>query len=223
MAYMIVIVRASQEYEGSAWAAYDAAYRRQAAAQGKTGWSQINPSLYAICFTGKAKMSERCDRCLSASHRTGDCSLASEDDPDVSKRLKAIESAVLAITWPSPMGKQRKPRERSTDTCRNWNRNRCSFPGCGYIHQCTNYRGAPTAQHWSALLRVLTQPPWPRTAALIRDPLYTTAWSSASRPRAPLTYVLYPIYLLVYHTYQVLFVLPLLLLNTSDIIGSVLE
>ena len=141
MAYMIAIVRASQEYEGSAWAAYDAAYRRQAAAQGKTGWSQINPSLYAICFTGKAKKSERCDRCLSASHGTGDCSLTSEDDPDVSKRLKAIESAVVALTRPSPTGKQREPRERSTDTCRNWNRNRCSFPGCRYIHQCTNCRG----------------------------------------------------------------------------------
>ena len=36
MAYMISIIRASQEFEGSAWAAYDAAYRRQAVAQGKT-------------------------------------------------------------------------------------------------------------------------------------------------------------------------------------------
>ena len=28
MAYMVNIIRASQEYEGSAWAAYDAAFRR---------------------------------------------------------------------------------------------------------------------------------------------------------------------------------------------------
>ena len=141
MAYMISIVRASQEYEGAAWAAYDTAYRRQAAAQGRTGWSQINPSLYAICFTGKAKKSERCDRCLSATHRADDCSLAAEDDPDVTKRLKAIESAVVALTRPSSGGRPREPRERSSETCRNWNRNRCSFPGCRYTHLCTSCRG----------------------------------------------------------------------------------
>ena len=60
MAYMISIVRASQEYEGSTWAAYDAAYRHQAAARGRTGWSQINPSMYAICFMGKAKLVRAC-------------------------------------------------------------------------------------------------------------------------------------------------------------------
>ena len=141
MAYMISIVRASQEYEGSAWAAYDTAYRRQAAAQGRTGWSQINPSLYAICFTGKAKKSDRCDRCLSATHRADDCSLEAEDDPDVTKRLNAIESAVVALTRPTAGGKPREHRERSSETCRNWNRNRCSFPGCQYAHLCTSCRG----------------------------------------------------------------------------------
>ena len=34
MAYMISIIRASQEFEGSAWMVYDDAYRRQAAAAG---------------------------------------------------------------------------------------------------------------------------------------------------------------------------------------------
>ena len=145
MAYMISIIQASQEYEGAAWAAYDAAYRRQAAAQGRTGWSQINPSLYAICFTGKARKTERCDRCLSATHRADDCSLAAEDDPDVAKRLKAIESAVVALTRPPPGGKPREPRERSSETCRNWNRNRCSFPGCRYAHLCATCRGNHTA------------------------------------------------------------------------------
>ena len=124
MAYMIAIIRAAQEYEGPAWAAYDAAYRRQAAAQGLTKWSQINLSLYAICFTGKAKKVDRCDRCLSATHKAEDCSLTAEDDPDVAKWLKAIESAVMALTQPPPT---KKPRERSTQVCRNWNKNACSF------------------------------------------------------------------------------------------------
>ena len=65
MAYMISILRASQEYDGSAWATYDAAYRRQAAATGHQRWSKINPSLYTVCFTGKARKAIRCDLCLS--------------------------------------------------------------------------------------------------------------------------------------------------------------
>ena len=146
MAYMIAIIRASQEYEGTSWAAYDTAYRRQAAARGQTDWSRINPSLYAICFTGKAKRSERCDRCLSATHKADDCSLTSEADPDVAKRLKAIESAVVALTRPAP-GEPTKPRdrERPGEACRNWNRNRCSFPGCRYAHQCAICRGSHPA------------------------------------------------------------------------------
>ena len=139
MAYMIAIIRAAQEYEGPSWAAYDAAYRRQAEAQGLTKWSQINPSLYAICFTGKAKKVDRCDRCLSATHKAEDCSLTAEDDPDVAKRLKAIESAVMALTSPPPA---KKTRERSTQVCRNWNKNACSFQGCRYIHQCAGCGGS---------------------------------------------------------------------------------
>ena len=49
MAYMISIIRASQEYEGVAWAAYE--FRRQAAATGQRDWAKINSSLYTICFT----------------------------------------------------------------------------------------------------------------------------------------------------------------------------
>ena len=122
MAYMISIIRASQEDEGLAWAAYDAAYRWQTAAQGKTEWSRVNPSLYAICFTGKARRADRCDRCLSTTHKAEDCSLFSEDDPDVSQRLKTIESVVVTLTRAAPAGPT-KPCGRSTETCRNWNQN----------------------------------------------------------------------------------------------------
>ena len=73
MVIMISILRTSWEYEGAAWVAYDAAFRRQAAAMGQHDWGKINTSLYTICFTGKARRSQRCDHCLSASHRTADC------------------------------------------------------------------------------------------------------------------------------------------------------
>ena len=84
MAFMICILRASREYEGSALANYDAAFWRQAAATGTKRWSKINPSLHSICFTGKAKKVGRCDLCLSAGHPTEECSLGVDDDPGIS-------------------------------------------------------------------------------------------------------------------------------------------
>ena len=51
MAYQISIVRASQEYEGAAWATYDAAYRRQAAATGHQMWVKNKPiTLYRMLY-----------------------------------------------------------------------------------------------------------------------------------------------------------------------------
>ena len=139
MAYMISIIRASQEYEGTAWAVYDDRYRRQAAATGDHWrWSQVSPSLYTICFTGKAKRMGRCDRCLSAAHRTEDCSLPNEEDPDVGKRLKTIKSAVLALTQSSsPASSRLQPG----NPCRKFNRGECTFHWCKYGHRCAVCRG----------------------------------------------------------------------------------
>ena len=61
-------IKASQEYEGAAWAAYNIAYRQQAAATGHRQWSEVNTSLYAVCFTGRGKRALRCEVCLSKGH-----------------------------------------------------------------------------------------------------------------------------------------------------------
>ena len=63
MVYMIHIIKASQEHEGLAWFIYDEAYRRQAAATGHTEWSKVNPSIFSVCFTSKAKNRKRCEWC----------------------------------------------------------------------------------------------------------------------------------------------------------------
>lgn len=130
MAYMINIVRASQEYEGAAWVAYDAAYRRQAAATGMKRWGGVNSSLYTICFTGKARKSARCDLCLSAAHKSSDCYML-EDEGDMSGRVKAVESAVLAIAGGGPS----RAGVRS-DWCRLFNERRCMYKNCKYRHVC---------------------------------------------------------------------------------------
>ncbi len=65
--YLVTITRVSQDFTGLAWVRYDASFRRQAAITGNRKWSQINPSLYLICFTGCALAVTRCDLCLSSS------------------------------------------------------------------------------------------------------------------------------------------------------------
>ena len=97
MAYMVSILRASQEYEGSAWTTYDAAYHRQAAATGNKQWSKVNPSLYTVCFTGKARKATHCDLCLSAAHKTEDCHLVSDNDLDLVKCVRAPGSVVSLL------------------------------------------------------------------------------------------------------------------------------
>ena len=50
LAYLIFILRASQDFGGVAWVTYDSAFRRQAFITGNKQWSRVNPSLYSICF-----------------------------------------------------------------------------------------------------------------------------------------------------------------------------
>ena len=97
MAYLIQIVRVSQDFRGLAWVNYDLAFHCQAAATGNKPWSKINPSLYSICFLSVAQSNKRCELCLSLKHESGECARLVEGEHDVDSRLRAIESAVLAM------------------------------------------------------------------------------------------------------------------------------
>ena len=113
LAYLIFILRASQDFGGVAWVTYDAAFRRQAFITGNQQWSKVNPSLYSICFSGVARTGQRCELCLSLSHPTSECTMVNDPDPDVSARLKTLESAVLAFTSHSSPQQGLIPRTRS--------------------------------------------------------------------------------------------------------------
>ena len=102
LAYLIFILRASQDFGGVSWVTYDAAFRCQAFITGNGQWSKVNPSLYSICFSGAALTGVHCKLCLSLSHPTRDCTLVADRDLDVATCLKSLESAVLAITLHVP-------------------------------------------------------------------------------------------------------------------------
>ena len=103
MAYMIQIIRASQEYEGLAWFTYDEAYRRQAAVTQHREWSKINSLIFSVCFTDRARRGQRCEWCLSAAHGSGGC-VNGGGESDMSQRLRAIESAVM-VGGGQPVGR----------------------------------------------------------------------------------------------------------------------
>ena len=65
MAYLVTISRVNQDFSGLAWVRYDAAFRRQAALTANRRWSQINPMLYSISFTGRAQQLALCELCLA--------------------------------------------------------------------------------------------------------------------------------------------------------------
>ena len=48
MAYLCTITRASRNFEGTAWATYDKAYRRQAANHKSLDWATIDPAPCAM-------------------------------------------------------------------------------------------------------------------------------------------------------------------------------
>ena len=140
MAYLVTITHLSQDFSGLAWVRYDATFRRQAAITGNRKWSQINPSLYSICFMGCAQVLKRCELCLSSTHTTNQCVLAADPDPELPTRLKAVESAVVSLAT-QHQNTHRVYRPMSTEICRLYNDNRCRFPKCRYRHACLKCNG----------------------------------------------------------------------------------
>ena len=140
MVYMVSILQESQEYQGLAWTTYDAVYRQQAAATGHKQWSRLNSSLYTICFTGIARKATRCDLCLSTTHKTSECSLAIDEDPELGQHLKAVELAVIAFSA-NPQGITGTRGICSSEVCQLFNEKQCKFHNCKYRHVCQMSEG----------------------------------------------------------------------------------
>ena len=143
MSYMIVIIKVSRDYEGLAWANYDMLYCHRAAATNCRSWSQINLSLFSLCFTGKGQGSQQCDLCGDTSHRAEDCTIVMERDPDLASRLRTLESRLLTMNWgPVTFQKRINPaRRRSEEVCNCYNEQQCRFYYCRYCHVCSSLRG----------------------------------------------------------------------------------
>ena len=138
MAYQTTIIKCARDFQGPAWAQYDRAYRRQVAQTKDLRWSKLNPTLYSLCFAGKAKRHVICNFCLSDNH-------ASERCPE---NLDHVE----AVSWPIQSGLLNQilflihsHQLRRVKLCHLFNAQegpRCTFRPCKYVHWCSNCRGA---------------------------------------------------------------------------------
>ena len=73
MAYQATIIKYCRDFEGIACAQYNRVYRRQVVQSKDLHWLKLNPTLYGLCFTGKAKRHVACNFCLSDIHSSDQC------------------------------------------------------------------------------------------------------------------------------------------------------
>ena len=121
-------------FESTAWAAYNVAYRRQAANQRTLDWGVLDSGLYNDAFTGRAKAIPRCSYCLADTHHSRDC----PDAPGGKQGDAGIPGeAKLTRTGPRPVAGS--AATASVEICRLFNSpggNCCKYPRCRYAHLC---------------------------------------------------------------------------------------
>ena len=134
MAYMATIVKCSKHFEGVAWAQYDRAFRKQMAQLKNLKWSRLNPTLFSLCFAGKAKANAVCAYCLSDNHRSEAC----PENPSCQRQWG----------WQEPVLPSRNlgavSRGRPARVCYLYNRragSECTFNPCKYLHVCSACKG----------------------------------------------------------------------------------
>ena len=116
LAYQSTIIKCYRDYDGLGWAQYDRTFRRQAAVTKSLAWSQINGTLYSLCFAGKAKHNAICMHCLSDNHVSDRCPEA-----------------------PSNTKQGRSNHQTTQEICRLYNAHggsKCHYKSCKYAHRC---------------------------------------------------------------------------------------
>jgi hypothetical protein len=135
--YMRTIVRASRNFEGAAWASYDAAYRRQAANKQSLDWATIDPTIYNEAFTGRARLVPRCCYCLADTHEARECQYAPREEPPPAKQQRSN-------AWGAGPSQRQNPR--AVELCELFNSpvgNRCTFKWCRFAHVCGRCKRGP--------------------------------------------------------------------------------
>ena len=133
MSYMATIVKCSRDFDGVAWAQYDRAYRRQAAQTKDLHWSRLNPTLFSLCFAGKARRNVACTYCLSDNHGSDGC----PENPS------KVTLPWQVASW-TTQHSNTPPRSAKTRICYLYNsrqKSECSYDPCRFTHVCSICKG----------------------------------------------------------------------------------
>ena len=121
LGYSSMITKASLDYEGTPWLAYDAHFRRLAAANRLTQWSQVEASLWTNYFTS-AKLSKGASGLAIVPSPTKDG--GPEGPSEVATGSRAARQRATA------------PYSILGEICRAWNFSRCTRLHCKSNHIC---------------------------------------------------------------------------------------
>ena len=150
IAYMLTIIKASQQYDGLCWRAYDTNYRLAAAASGNRTWSRLDTDLFTRFFTGRARLVASCVYCDSTSHRSSDC----PDAPSSAPRApgKGREGGKIPFGAPHPKRRRNWP----PSVCADFNaKGACNFGlSCKYRHVCAECGGQHAAKECPAMSKL---------------------------------------------------------------------
>ena len=136
MSYQATIIKCARDFHGPAWAQYDRAYRRQVAQTKDLRWSRLNPTLYSLCFAGKAKRLVVCAHCLSDSHATDQC----PENLDLGAALMSWQQGATNPATPVG-GSSANPKAKLCFLFNAKEGPRCTFNPCKYAHRCTSCKG----------------------------------------------------------------------------------
>ena len=125
MAYQTIISKASQRYKWPSWVVYDQSFRQEMAGAAGQPWSRVDPSIYALCFTGQAVSGENwCSNCQRLEHTGQACPARPRKRP-----------------WSATFGTQLQQQSPKLEVCRKFNRfaGDCKFgKDCKFRHACSS-------------------------------------------------------------------------------------
>lgn len=135
MAYQSIIAKASKQYKWPAWVVYDQNFRQEAAGDLLQSWAKVDPSIYALCFTGQAASLENwCTRCQCLDHSTANC-------PAQPSRKRSWAAATSSPVTQYRAGLGRQSQEQQI--CIKFNKfdGDCRFGRqCKFMHVCSACR-----------------------------------------------------------------------------------
>ena len=142
MAYQAIIAKASSKYRWPSWVVYDQNFRLEVAGNPDQPWAKVDPSIYALSFTGQTISVENwCSRCQCLDHTTSNC-------PAAPARKRPWHSAQGSPAPPAQRwsGSQDHPAQRWSGSqehqvCLKYNRfgGDCKFgKQCKFRHVCSS-------------------------------------------------------------------------------------